>query len=658
VSSTSTRQNNSQSLPERWKRRRQRAALGCLLALILLTGALQGQGGAEQLGAWWLRACFSLREELATRLGGPVRDPRIVLVEIDDKSVRNWPEPMIAWGDHLAAAINQMNRSGARLIAMDWTQPAMASKYLNKDYEQNLMVAFSQSRGVVMVKFIRANSGEVTSATDKEVIPAPTLLYALPGAAEHGPETCLGFADLPGKNNIKSSYYPTLPSLTKGVPPSVSFAQRIVERSGLEVRPGPAPRGDGSILLNFANNTGERDANSPFERISIADLENAKQPDPRLKDKIVIVGARYKGDNDTHSVPFMAGLVGTREVAGMEVQANAVRTLLDGSSLKEPEGLTVWLLSALFGAVGVGALTLLAWGKAVRFLVSLLVVWAVVSFCVFCGANTALPVVLPFISLLFGAVLMGGYRALSEERERAQVMKIWGRHQDPRLIDELLAHPEWRGGQGKEVEVTVLFADLKNFTKTVEHLTPQHALEALNRYLALLSSIILEHGGVVDKYLGDGLMAQWGTPAARPDHATAAVRACLDIEQRIATLTQEVVTKGGVSFEVRLTLHTGKVVAGPLGSDQRLEYTIIGDTVNVTSRLQETAKALGCDFLISETTCAALNGAVNTGRETQVEIRGRNAALRVFEVLDGAIHPSGSEAVSSAPAPNGQNVPK
>jgi adenylate cyclase len=187
--------------------------------------------------------------------------------------------------------------------------------------------------------------------------------------------------------------------------------------------------------------------------------------------------------------------------------------------------------------------------------------------------------------------------------------------------------------------VTVLFADLKNFTQTVEALPPAQALEALNRYLALLSQTILKHGGVVDKYLGDGLMAQWGAPMARPDHATAAVQACLDIEKQLECLTKELHAAGDVSFEVRLTLHTGPVVAGPLGSNERLEYTIIGDTVNVTSRLQETAKALGCDFLISETTCAALDGAVRTGRETEVGIRGRQAPLRVFEVLDDEVHP-------------------
>ncbi|RYG66814.1 CHASE2 domain-containing protein, partial [bacterium] len=588
--------------------------------------------------SWWLRARFSLREALAQKFGVSSRDLRIVLVEIDDKSVDAWPEPTIAWGDHFAAAINQMNRSGARLIALDWTQPNMASQYLKKDYEQNLGQAFSQAKAVVMVKFVRSDG--------EQVVPAPTLLYSLPGAAEKGPETCLGFADLLGENNVKASYLATIPAATKGALPDVSFGQRIVERSGIKAHPGPKPRRNGSILLNFANNTGERGAYSPFERISMVDLERAKEPDPRLKDKIILVGGTYKGNNDIHAVPFMHGLVGTREVAGMEVQANAVRTLLDGSAIDEPEGIAVWLLASLFGAVGIATLTYLSWGKAARVLGLLLVCWTVLSFSVFCAAHYSLPLVLPFLSLFFGAVLMGGYRALSEERERAQVMKIWGKHQDPRLIDELLANPDQSVGQGEEIVVTVLFADLKNFTKTVEHLTPQEALKALNRYLDLLSSTIIEHGGLVDKYLGDGLMAQWGAPIARDDHAAAAVRACLDIERQVRELTKTLQAQGDVFFETRLTLHTGPVVAGQLGSDKVREYTIIGDTVNVTSRLQETAKALGCDFLISETTCAALGGAVKTGRETEVEIRGRTAPLRVFEVIDEITRPNSTDDVT------------
>jgi adenylate cyclase len=297
----------------------------------------------------------------------------------------------------------------------------------------------------------------------------------------------------------------------------------------------------------------------------------------------------------------------------------------------------------LVGAAGIAAYAIWNWARAGRVVALLTVGWAALSFACFATLNYALPLFLPLASLLIGALLMGGYRALSEERERGQVMKIWGRYQDPRLIEELLEKPDLRSGEGREVTATVLFADLKNFTKTVESLSAAEALEALNRYLALLSACIRDHGGYLDKYLGDGLMAEWGAPIPNDDHAGAAVRACLDIQKRIAALTEEVRASGEVSFEVRLTLHTGPVVAGPLGSDERLEYTIIGDTVNVTARLQETAKALNCDFLISETTCAAIKGSVRTGQETQVEIRGRQAPLRVFEVLDDAIHPSSDE---------------
>jgi adenylate cyclase len=637
-------------LPERWKRGRQRAALSALAALVLFTGALQGQGGAEQLGAWWLRARFSLRELVADKLHTQWRDPRIVLVEFDDKCSAAWPEPFPVWGGHIADGINQLSRSGARLIALDWTQTFDSGDYFRVNNDAKLGSAIAGAKSVVFVKFVGANG--------KYTLPTPALLFSRPEAVMDAGDSILGFADLPGESNIKSSFFPVLPPEKAGEPAQVSFAQRILERSGLKAVPGPPARHNGSVLINFANHTGDKGEAAPFERVSLFDLANAKRADPRWKDKIFIFGVSYKGNNDLHAVPFLNGFAGTREVNGMEVQANAVRTLLDGSAIEEPQGISVWSLAVLFGAVGIAALTTLSWGRAVRLLGLLLLVWTVLSFSVFCFAHYSLPLVLPFLSLLFGTVLMGSYRALSEERERAQVMKIWGRHQDPRLIDELLAHPEWRGGQGEEVEVTVLFADLKNFTKTVEHLSPQKALEALNRYLALLSSVILEHGGVVDKYLGDGLMAQWGTPAERPDHATAAVRACLEIEKRVAALTATLAAQNSVSFEVRLTLHTGPVVAGPLGSDQRLEYTIIGDTVNVTSRLQETAKALGCDFLISETTCAALRGAVRTGRETEVEIRGRTAPLKVFEVLDEDIHPPEAGVASGCENPNGQNVSK
>jgi adenylate cyclase len=186
----------------------------------------------------------------------------------------------------------------------------------------------------------------------------------------------------------------------------------------------------------------------------------------------------------------------------------------------------------------------------------------------------------------------------------------------------------------------VLFADLKNFTKTVEHLSPPEAIQMLNRYLELMTQVIRdEYGGFVDKYLGDGLMAQWGAPELYPladgtvptSHAEVAVRACVELERRTRELTKSIRGGHDVTFGLRLTLHTGPVVYGWVGAE-RIELTVIGDTVNVCARLQETAKQLNCEFLVSETTFEEVRDWAQIGQEAEVEIRGRDQPLRVYEI--------------------------
>jgi adenylate cyclase len=269
--------------------------------------------------------------------------------------------------------------------------------------------------------------------------------------------------------------------------------------------------------------------------------------------------------------------------------------------------------------------------------------WIAAAFALFIARDFALPIFVPLSCLALAATLMGGFRALVEERKRRAVLALWGRYQDPRLVEYLVEHPKARGGQGREAEVTVLFADLKGFTKTVQHLEPEDALRVLNRYLSLMTDVIRdEYGAVIDKYLGDGLMAQWGAPrvwsgskSGDEHHAATAIRACLELMQRADALTraaQSGQTNDEVTFELRLTLHTGPVVDGWVGAE-RIEYTIIGDNVNVCARLQETAKELGCDFLISETTYELAKPlALNIGKTSEVSIRGRDHTLGVYEV--------------------------
>lgn len=637
------------SLPERWKQNRRRAALISLALVLPMAGLLQLEsddekpfernseksppfkigdlarplsGLANSLEERWLSARFSFRESRQAEISP---DTRLAIIEIDDKSLAEWDEPTIAWGGHIADAIDQLNRSGARLIALDWTQPIETEKWLKQSYDQKLGEALSRAKNVVFVKFIKPDGSGY-------VLPATSLLLSAPGAVLDNGESSLGYAETGDEEDLL--WTTIIPVIEDPDKREVSFAARIAERSGwIKTKELPTK----PLLINYGNRAGKRGKHAPFEWASLCDVAGAKTPDPRWKDKIVLIGATYKGSNDFHHVPFLQGLAGNRLIPGVEVQAHAVKTLLDRNEIKESSDRAKWLYASLLGALGVLVFALWNWGRAALATLLITILWTVLSLALFVGANFALPLVAPILLLMFGALLMGGYRALSEERERAQVMKVWGRQQDPRLINELLANPDLRGGQGREMTVTVLFADLKNFTKTVEMLPPDQAIAALNRYLSLIAEIVLKHDGLVDKYLGDGLMAQWGAPLPDERHALLAVQTCLDMQSRINTLTQQLRAQGEVWFEARLTLHSGPVLVGAVGAEQRLEFTIIGDTVNVTSRLQETAKAMNCDFLISETTRDFLDEAIKKqivfGRADEVEIRGRQQPLEVFEVL-------------------------
>lgn len=629
-------------LPERWKNGRRRAALCCAAAIALLLTVLQllnaanpdlANGGVKSLDAWWLRARFTLREEIY----GRERDDRIVIVGIDDKSLDKWPEPLILWGGHIADAIQHLNRSGAKVIALDWIQLTDVDGMLHVHNDEKLGHALNATKGIVMVKMVREDK--------KFLYPVDTLRYSLPNGLDDGGESHLGYADVPSPTGVWSYILPTIPG-SNGT--EVSFAARIAQKAAFIDPTDIKTRPDGTMMVRFKGGTGMA-KDGTFERVSLYDVATAKKPDPRWKDKIVIIGETYKGGNDNHYVPVLDGLFSlnhNRLIPGVEAQAHTVATILDDAAIQEPPAMAIWLLAGVTGLLGVGAYALLNWSRAAFVTFGVFVIWTALSITVFCTDNFALPVVLPLSTLVLGAAMMGGYRALSEERERAQVLGLWGKHQDPRLIQHLLENPGIQSGEGNEAQVTVLFADLKNFTKTVEHLPPTVALEALNRYLAAISQTVREHGGYLDKYLGDGLMAEWGVFGDyHEDHANAALSACLDIQKKLRELCEKLQGGDDVIFETRLTLHSGSVFVGTLGADDRREFTIIGDTVNVTSRMQETAKQLNVDFLISETTNASLTRTLNLGRKAEVEIRGRERPLIVYEVVGEAIN-NASEAVA------------
>lgn len=221
-----------------------------------------------------------------------------------------------------------------------------------------------------------------------------------------------------------------------------------------------------------------------------------------------------------------------------------------------------------------------------------------------------------------------------EDRER--VRALLGRVVSPAIAEELLRRPIQLGGE--EREVTVLFVDIRGFTARCEGTSPAEVLALLNRYLTRVTEAIEAEGGVVDKYIGDAVMAVFGSPVTYPDHARRAVRAAIGMAREAAAFTEwmqhRFPDRGLPVFGIGVGMHTGEAVIGDIGTPKRKEFTAIGDTVNAASRLEGVTKELKCVIAASEATIVAAGEGIRNGKRESVTVKGRAEPITVFEVLD------------------------
>lgn len=218
-------------------------------------------------------------------------------------------------------------------------------------------------------------------------------------------------------------------------------------------------------------------------------------------------------------------------------------------------------------------------------------------------------------------------------RERDKLRVTMGKYMTEEVLQHVLAGDVELGG--KTLEITILFCDLRGFTTFAEKRTAMELVTILNEYFTEMVDCVMSEGGVVDKYIGDNIMAVFGAPVSRPDDATRAVRAALKMRGALATLNARFEARGIEPLRFGIGLHTGEVVAGNIGSAKRMEYTVIGDAVNVASRLESKTKDLGTDLLISDETNARLTD-ITTEPIGDVQVKGRAAPVKIFKVVDRA----------------------
>lgn len=388
-----------------------------------------------------------------------------------------------------------------------------------------------------------------------------------------------------------------------------------------------------------------------FETVTMTEvLENRIAPN-LFRDRIVLIGSTAASLKDRFFTAFSNSYL--TAPAGVEIHADMTSQLVSAALENRPL-FKVWPDGVEWGWIGLwsGVGAILGW-KLLRFR------WKAASIVVVGGGAIAIaylaflsgwwiPIVAPLLALVGSAVAMVGYTAYIESEDRETVMNLLGQHVSPKIAQAVWSdrHQLLKEGQilGQQMTATVLFTDLKGFTRITERTDAEQLMFWLNDYMKAMSAIVLQHDGVVDKFIGDAIMAVFGVPipSTRRDEiardAIAAVSCAVAMGQKLRSLNQQWQSQGRPTVAMRVGISTGMVVAGSLGSRQRLNYTVLGDSVNVAARLESYDKSLEggmCRILIGEETYRYIQGQFAAECIGTVPLKGREKPVKIYQVTEG-----------------------
>lgn len=560
--------------------------------LLVVAVAATGVGAVAQLSHVLRRpelATVDARFDVRGRQAAP-KD--VVVVGVDATTLRQEAiNPPLPRRLH-ARVVDRLRRAGAKVIAYDFVfsdpSPSPAD-------DEALFGALRRTPGVVLA-VTQVDRGQTarTIGDNARSIAAPTNFDA---------------------RSSRGSVIRRVTYAEEGVRHfAVAAAERALGRTVDRSRMG----GDGA-WINFPGPAGTMPTRS------FSDVLAGKTAG--LRGKVVVVGATDPIFQDVHATSAGAN------VPGPEIQAAAIQTILDGFPLRDAPGWTTALVLLLAGAatpLAAVRLTGLRWLPVPPVLAAAGAIGAQLSF----DGGRIVPVMAPAAALLTAALGTLGVAYATDLRQRRRMRAAFARFVPESIVDAVVAQAgdDLRLGGERRVG-TVLFSDLRGFTRMSEHLEPEQVIALLNHYLTQMSDAILDHGGTVVSYMGDGIMAVFGAPLPQDDHADRALAAAREmLGPRLDAFRAWAVGEGiGAEVAMGVGLCTGPVMSGNVGSPRRLEYTAVGDTTNTASRLEAMTKDAGVPILVSDATREALRGGADGLREVgELPVRGREATIRAW----------------------------
>jgi len=391
---------------------------------------------------------------------------------------------------------------------------------------------------------------------------------------------------------------------------------RLAVKAGVKA----APPDKTWFLINY------RGGPKTFETVPYYRVLNGEVPPETFTGKIVLIGAASPVLHDVFPAPFAS----QGDMPGVEIHANVLETLIQGI----PIGRAPW--GAIAALIVAGGLLAVWVTNRVRPLQALAVMLALAGgyaagvFGLFVKGRLWLDIVgVPVaLGLGYGTTVLENF--IREQREKRRLARFFS----PKVLEEIIRHRSDQALGIARKRITVLFSDIRGFTSISEKLEPEKVVEILREYLTELTEIVFHHGGTVDKYIGDCIMALYNVPFDQPDHAAEAIRTALDFQKATYDLTARWKAKFGVEIKNGVGINTGEAVVGTMGSRQRLEYTAIGDTVNLAERLESMTKEFRSPVIISESTYQEVRTKFRTRPLGEVTVRGKAIPVKVYAVVE------------------------
>jgi len=366
-----------------------------------------------------------------------------------------------------------------------------------------------------------------------------------------------------------------------------------------------------------------------FPHYAISDVIQGRVPADKLNGKIVLVGATATGIYDLRVTPFGA------VYPGVEIHATVIDNILHQNFLIH-SGWTKFLDVCLIIVVGLimgFAVPRVRAMAGIGLSLALVSAFVLANTAIFVRYNIWMNLIYPVLTMMTIYLGITVYRYVTEEREKKKVRGAFQYYLTASVVNEILKDPSKLKLGGDKKNLSVMFSDIRGFTSISEKLTPEELVQLLNEYLTAMTDVVFKYDGLLDKYIGDAVMAVFGAPLDQPDHAIRACRTAIDMMSELRRLREKWAAEGRPDVNIGIGVNTGDMVVGNMGSQMRFDYTVMGDSVNLASRLEGTNKEYRTNVIISEFTLEQIKDEFFCRELDSVQVKGKKRPVRIFELL-------------------------